>query len=138
MLSLALTEIALQLKGGLAFLLGLGGMFTSVKGMLIGIIVLPKIGADRPSVSTAAAALRKQLIILAVVSLLLLTTAVCIYFSSAMSSIDPDVLRKSKGILDGPQQICIGLLTFIALTLVVIESWNSVLRYRFDLLSKIK
>lgn len=133
-----LTEIALQLKGNLAFLLGLGSMFTIAKGLMVGLFVLPKISSQRPSIEQEAKRLRKRMIGCAVASLILLVVATALYFSSAMASIDPDALKKSHCLLTVPQQWVTGCVAVIAVILVLIESSVSVMKYQFDLLAKVK
>ena len=133
-----LTEIALQLKGNLAFLLGLGGMFTIAKGLMVGLFVLPKIGSDRSSIEQDAKRLRKRMIGCAVASLVLFVGATALYFSSIMASIDPDALKKSHCLLTVPQQWVTGGVAVIAVILVLIESSVSVMKYHFDLLAKVK
>lgn len=132
-----LTEVALQLKGTLAFLLGLGGMFTIAKGLMVGLFVLPKIGSDRPSIEQDAKRLRKWMIGCAVVSLVLFVGATALYFSSVMASIDSDALKKSHGLLTVPQQRVTGGVALVAVILVLIESSVSVMKYHFDLLAKV-
>lgn len=130
-----LTDIALQLKGNLSFLLGLGGMFTIVKGLLTGILVLRAVGTDRPSITTAAKRLRRRLFLLTVISLLLFVLALVLYFSEPIASIDPDSLRKTRSLLTSPQQSATAALAAIAVILVSCEGYASVLRYRFTLLA---
>jgi len=131
-----LTEIALQLKGTLAFLLGLGGMFTIVKGLLTGLFVLPEINSERSSIKSEMVKLRRWLTICALISLVLFIFAVYTYFSTAMTSIDAEALKKSHGLLTVSQCWATGFVTAVAVGLVLIESCVSVLNYRFDLLSK--
>lgn len=133
-----LTEIALQLKGTLAFLLGLSGMFTIAKGLMVGLLVLPKIASDRPSIEQDAKKMRKSMIGCALASLVLFVVAATLYFSSVMASIDPEALKKSHCLLTIPQQWVTGGVAVIAVILVLIESYVAVLKYRFDLLSKLK
>lgn len=133
----ALTDIALQIKGTLAFILGLGGMFTIAKGLLTGLFVLPKIGSNRPSVRADAERLRFRLFVCAILSLILLGIATWLYFGSAMASIDADALKKSHQLLTAPQQWATAGLVLVAMAMVVIESTVSVFKYRFELLAKI-
>ena len=136
MMASILTEIALQLKGTLAFILGLSGMFTITKGLLTGLFVLPKIGSERLSLKGDAARLRMKLFLCAAVSLGLFCVAVWLYFGSAMATIDADALRKSHALLNVPQQQATAALTAVAIVMVCIESLVSVLKYQFDLLAK--
>ena len=131
-----LTEIAIQSKGALAFLLGLSGMFTIAKNLLIGLLILPKVGSERKSVKDDAARLRLTLILCACASFALLCIAVWLYFGSAMASIDADALKKSHAMLTTPQQQATAALTIVAIVMVGIESVVSVLKYKFDLIAK--
>lgn len=130
-----LTDIALQLKGNLSFLLGLGGMFTIVKGLLTGLLVLPSVSRDRPSIESSAKRIRFWLVVLAIVSGVLFVAAIFLYFSDLMTSIDPDTLRKTRSLLTGYQQCATAALAAIAVLLVIFEGVASVLRYRFSLLA---
>jgi len=125
-----LTEVALQLKGGLSFLLGLGGMFTITRSLLTGLFLLPK-GTDlRPALAVDASNLRWRLYMLAAVSALLLIVAALLYFVGPISTVDVEALRRSAQPITIPQQWAIAALIVIAILILLCDALSSVCRYR--------
>jgi hypothetical protein len=129
----ALTEIAIQLKGNLAFLLGLGGMFTIVKGLLTGVLVLPDVEKQRPSIKADAGKIRRSLIVSAITSAILFAGAAWLYLGP-LASVDAEQLKKGVALTTG-QVWAVGGLVFISVLMVCGESYSSVQRYKFSVLA---
>jgi len=130
-----LREVAIQLKGNLAFLLGLGGMFTTMKALLTSIFILPRIESDRPSIGRGARKLRRWLYWLAALSALCFVLAAWLYFSSAVGSIDAGEVAANRARLTIDQQRAVGGLILLAAAIVLAEAASSVLRFKLTLLA---
>lgn len=133
-----LTIIAIQLKGSLVFLLGLGGMYTTVRALITGIVTLPEIDTTRASIELEANRLVSQLRGLALASVLLFIAAVWLYFAGPIAGIDADMLKASKAVLTSAQVYSIIALVMIAIILGFIELRATVLRTRLGKLSTAK
>ena len=127
-----LTEVAIQLKGSLAFLLGLGGMFTTVKALVTGLFLLPRVTSDRSSIRTGADRLRLWLGILAAASGILFVAALWLYFGTSIAAIDADKLKAATQVLSKAQRWTLGWLIIVSLALVVAEGASSVVRQRLS------
>ncbi len=128
-----LTEIALQLKGNLSFLLGLGGMFTITRSLVTGLLLLPKSSELRPALAVEARGLRCKLYILAAASSVLLTIAGILYFSGPISAIDAEALKKPGTSITVSQQWAIAALVLIAVVFLLCDALSSVYKQRLGL-----
>lgn len=129
-----LTEIALQLKGNLAFLLGLGGMFAIAKGLFAGLLVLPDVEKKRPALKADAMRIKRRLIALAGGSIVLFLIALGLYLGP-MASIDSEAMRKTGAQLTSGQALATAVLSGVAVLMVIAESASSVLRYKMTLIA---
>ena len=133
-----LTIIAIQLKGSLVFLLGLGGMYTTARALITGIVTLPEIDTTRASVALDGKRLVTQLRALALASVLLFIAAVWLYFGGPIGGIDADMLKANKAVLTSAQVYSIIALVMIAIILALIELRATVLRTRLGKLPTAK
>jgi hypothetical protein len=125
-----LTEVALQLKANLSFLLGLGGMFTIAKSLLTGLFLLPKGKNLRPTLKADASILRRWLYLLAAASAGLLVAAGLLYFVGPVSTIDAEALKRPGQLITIPQRWAIAVLIAIAIAILLCDALSSVYRYR--------
>lgn len=127
-----LTEVALQLKGNLSFLLGLGGMFTIAKSLLTGLFLLPKGTKLRPTLEVDASKFRRWLYLLAALSAVLLIAAALLYFIGPIAAIDLETLKRSAPSITIPQQWAMAGLILIAILILLCDALSSVCRYRLS------
>ncbi len=127
-----LTEVALQLKGSLSFLLGLGGMFTIAKSLLTGLFLLPKGTKLRPTLEADASKFRSWLYLLAALSAILLIAAALLYFVGPIAAIDVEALKRGSQPVTIPQQWAIAGLILIAILILLCDALSSVCRYRLS------
>lgn len=125
-----LTIIAIQLKGVLVFVLGLGGMYTTTRALITGIVTLPEIDTTRASIELDGKRLVTKLRKLALASVLLFITAVWLYFGGPIADIDANALKADKAVLTPAQFYSLAALVMIAIILAFIELRATVLRTR--------
>lgn len=130
--------IAIQLKGSLVFLLGLGGMYTTARALITAIVTLPEIDTTRASIAVEGSRLATRLRGLALASVLLFITAVWLYFGGPIGSIDADMLKANKTVLTSAQVYSIIALVMIAIILALVELRATVLRTRLGKLPTAK
>lgn len=131
-----MTEIALQLKGNLGFVLGLAGMFTITKTLLTSLLVLPEaeLAAGRAYLKTESRKLRRRLYAAAGAGGLLFAVAFYLYVLGPIAAIDAEALKKGETSLNGQQKLALAWIVFTGMALVVLECLASVWRYRLTLL----
>jgi hypothetical protein len=132
-----LTEIAIQMKGSLSFLLGLGGLFSIAKSGVTSWLGLPELpeGA-RASVSLAVQKLRRELLAICVATLVLFVAACWIYFVP-LAGLDDKALASGKQTLTVAQEWAVGIIVLAAVVMVVLDAVAGIRRQRVSDLVKL-
>ena len=134
-----LTDLAIQMKGSLSFLLGLGGMFSLAKSALIGLFGLPKLSAEdqatRPSLDVAVKSIYSELKVTTLLLGILFALACLLYFGS-LNSIDPNLLASGSAKLTALQKWAVGTIAGISVIIVCLDVYVGVRRQRLSDLIK--
>ncbi len=133
-----LTNLAIHLKGVLAFLLGLGGMFTTTRALIASAVTVPAIDTRRASIALDGARLVRQLRVLSLASVLLFIAALWLYLGGPLASIDAESLKANKADLTPEQVSSVVALVLISITIILIDLRAAVLRSRIGKLPTAK
>lgn len=138
-MSAVLTDIAIQMKSSLSFLLGLGGMFSICKSGFTSLFGLPVLSSAQMSARSSLAVVvdghRKRLIVVFSLTLLFFVAACWLYFGP-LGGIDADALSKGKAVLSACQEHAVLAIVVIAAAIVTLDVYASVHRQRLSDLVK--
>jgi hypothetical protein len=130
-----MTELAIQMKGSLSFILGLGGLFSIVRTGLLSTIGLRDLPDDvkraRPSLEVDVRQARtKQLCILSV-SCVLFAFAILLYLWP-LREVKADALAQGTEVLTCGQALSVFGIVIIAVTILVLDIWRTIRLDRLD------
>jgi hypothetical protein len=130
-----MTEIAIQMKGSLSFILGLGGIFSVVRtGLLstIGLRDLPdNVKQTRPSLEIDVKQARTEQRWILYVSCALFVFAISLYFWP-LRNINADALAQGTEVLTCGQAISVFGIVIIAVAVLVLDVWRTIRLDRLD------
>lgn len=129
------TEIAIQMKGSLSFILGLGGLFSIVRAGLISIIGLGDLRKEvqqrRPSLALDVRNARRMQLFLFGVSTALFLFAIILYLWP-LSGINATDLSTGKAILTTCQSLSVIGIALIAVVILSLDIFAKIHRSRLD------
>jgi hypothetical protein len=130
-----MTEIAIQMKGSLSFILGLGGLFSIVRtGLLsmIGVRDLPEqVKQARPSLEVDVKRARTEQWLILITSCVLFVLAIVLYLGP-LRNIDADALSQGTEVLTCCQVLSVFGIVTVAVTILVLDVWRTIRLDRLD------
>jgi len=129
------TEIAIQMKGSLSFILGLGGLFSIVRTGLLSTIGLDDLPDDvkeaRPSLEADVNQARTEQRCVLVISCILFTCAVLLYVWP-LRDINVDDLVRGEEVLSCGQVFSVFRIAIIAIVILVLDVFRTIRLNRLD------
>jgi hypothetical protein len=130
-----MTEIAVQMKGSLSFILGLGGLFSIVRTGLLSTIGLRELPDDvkqaRPSLQIDVQNARTEQYWILGVSCILFAFAILLYLWP-LQDIEADALAQGKVVLTCSQAVSVLGIVIVAVAILVLDVFRTIRLNRLD------
>jgi hypothetical protein len=130
-----MTEIAIQMKGSLSFILGLGGLFSIVRTGLLSTIGLRDLPDDvkqaRPSLDVDVQNARTEQRCILAISCTLFLFAIFLYLLP-LQDINADALSQGTEVLTCSEALSVLGIVFVAVAILVLDVFRTIRLNRLD------